>query len=53
MAIMQQKIKSLRAKLKLWNHSIFGDIFKDKKRLEQNLEDLQCSVMVDGISEES
>jgi len=48
MAILQQKLKKLRAHIHLWNHTTFGKIFKDKCALELELECIQKNIMDNG-----
>lgn len=45
MAIFQEKLKQLRANLRLWNHTTFGKIFRDKSVLEKDLELIQRDIM--------
>ena len=35
MYIFQQKLKSIKTKLKCWNKNTFGNIFQEKKELEE------------------
>jgi len=35
---LQDKLKHIKTRLKSWNQEVFGNIFKDKKLLEDQLE---------------
>jgi hypothetical protein len=37
----QQSLKNFKHWLRQWNKDVFGNIFQDKKALEQKLEDIQ------------
>ena len=50
MAIMHQKLKVLQVHLRNWNKNTFGDIFKDKAVIQENLETLQCQAMENGFT---
>lgn len=38
MYLLQAKLKHIKAKIKVWNHEFFGNIFKEKKKLEEKME---------------
>ena len=40
MYCFQQKIKSLKSRIRTWNKEVFGNIFEDKKKLIANLDQL-------------
>ena len=48
----QQKIKSLKGKIKHWNLESFGNIFQEKKQLEHKMKEVQQVVMTQGFSKE-
>jgi len=48
----QQRLKSLKVKLKDWNREHFGNIFQEKARLERRLEEIQKRGMQEEFSEE-
>ena len=52
MYVLQQRLKHIKACLKLWNRESFGNIIQEKHRLEQQLEDIQTKTMTDDFSEE-
>jgi len=35
---LQGNMKQIKAKIKIWNQEVFGNIFKEKKKLEEQLE---------------
>ena len=48
----QQKLKTLKAKIRTWNKEEFGNIFEDKKRLTNELELLNQKGMDEGWDED-
>ena len=40
MAIMHQNLKKLHGHLRTWNKTIFGDIFKEKVVIQENLDSI-------------
>ena len=48
----QQKLKTLKAKIRTWNKEEFGNIFEDKKRLINELELLIQKGMDEGWDED-
>ena len=52
MYIFQQKLKSIKTKLKCWNKNTFGNIFQAKKELEEKMANLQQSMIKDGPNED-
>lgn len=48
----QQRLKSLKAKLKEWNREHFGNIFQEKARLERRLEEIQLKGMQEEFTED-
>jgi len=52
MSIFQRKLKRLKGEIKSWNNSIFGNIFKAKDRLNQDMKDIQQKMLAEGCSEE-
>lgn len=52
MAIMQQKLKLVKTKLKNWKKTTFGNIFNAKEALEKDLEKLQEQIIKEGHTKE-
>ena len=50
---MHQKLKVLQGHLRNWNKNTFGDIFKDKAVIQENLETLKRQVMENGFTPET
>ena len=50
---MNQKIKKIRGHLRTWNKTIFGDIFKEKLVIQENLDSIQCHAMEHGFTPDS
>ena len=48
----QQKLKSLKAKIRTWNREEFGNIFEDKKRLLSELDLINKKGMEEGWNED-
>ncbi len=48
----QQKLKNLKQVLKVWNRTQFGNIFENKKKLEQQMCSLQQTIILEGRTEE-
>jgi len=48
----QQKLKSLKQVLKNWNHTQFGNIFEQRKKLEQQMCTLQQKIIMEGRTED-
>ena len=48
----QQRLKSIKIKIKDWNRDHFGNIFQEKARLERRLVELQQKGMQDDFSED-
>ena len=44
----QQKLKALKAKIRMWNKEEFGNIFQDKKKLIQDIDLIQQKGMESG-----
>jgi len=42
----------MRGKIKKWNKEEFGDIFKEKQRLEQRMNELQQMDIIEGLHED-
>ena len=49
---MQQKLKLLKNKPKIWNKTTFGNIFNANDALEKDLERLQEQIIKEGLTEE-
>ena len=52
MYVFQQNLKHINECLKKWNRESFGHITLEKRKLEQQLEDIQTKTMKEGYSEE-
>jgi hypothetical protein len=51
MGEFQQRLKNFKQQLRHWNKEVFGNIFQEKKALEQRLEDIQQEVILSGHME--
>eukprot|EP00253_Pinus_taeda_P029992 PITA_29992 len=49
----QQHFKDLKALIKDWNHSTFGNIFQQQKLLQQEIAELQLRIIQEGRNEAS
>eukprot|EP00253_Pinus_taeda_P036244 PITA_36244 len=47
------KLKELKRNIKRWNKEEFGNIMEEKQRLEQEMEEIQQRIIIEGRSEES
>lgn len=52
MSIFQRKLKYLKGEIKHWNHSVFGNIFKAKENLNQEMKVVLQRMISEGRSEE-
>jgi len=52
MALFQKKLKYLKEEIKRWNKSTFGNIFKSKEQLTQEMKAIQQKMILEGRSEE-
>lgn len=48
----QQRLKHIKKQIKIWNYTIFGNIFQEKKALEQSMAELQQKIILEGRTEE-
>jgi len=48
----QQKLKNLKQTLKLWNKHTFGSIFDSQKQLTEQMEEIQCRIREQGLTDE-
>ena len=48
MYTIQQKLKALKVKLKFWNKHTFKNIFQDQLKLEQQMDNLQQRIILEG-----
>jgi len=48
----QQKLKNLKQKLKFWNKHTFGSIFDSQKQLMEKMEEIQCKIREQGLTDE-
>eukprot|EP00253_Pinus_taeda_P009371 PITA_09371 len=49
----EQHLKDLKAHIKIWNHSTFGNIFQQQRLLEQEVVELQLHIIQEGRNEAS
>lgn len=47
---LSRKLKALKQWIKFWNQEEFGDIFAEKRKLEERLEAIQMQIDCDGSS---
>ena len=52
MYCFQQKLKSLKSRIRTRNKEVFGNIFEDKKRLIADLDQLSQKGMTEGWNED-
>ena len=50
MLSFQQNLKALKSKIKKWNKEEFGNIFREKRRLEICLHEIQTKGINEGYS---
>eukprot|EP00253_Pinus_taeda_P028956 PITA_28956 len=48
----QQRLKYIKKQMKIWNYTIFGNIFQEKKALEQSMVELQQKIILECRTEE-
>ena len=48
---LQQKLKALKAKIKIWNKEDFGNIFADKRTVELRIQGIQSIWMIEGYTQ--
>ena len=48
----QQKLKTLKIRIKQWNKESFGNIFQEKKRLDLGIQEIQLEMSRQGPSAE-
>eukprot|EP00253_Pinus_taeda_P010716 PITA_10716 len=53
MFILQAKLKHIKTRLKTWNQEVFGDIFKEKKKLEEQMEQIHKEWIQGNINQET
>jgi hypothetical protein len=51
MFTFQEKVKHLKLCLKNWNKEEFGNIFKAKKELENKMDHIQQTIVLEGRTE--
>ena len=52
MFVFHQKLKHIKECVNKWNKESFGNIFHEKKHLEQQIEEIKIKAMSEGYSEE-
>jgi hypothetical protein len=52
MSMFQKNLKYIKDCIKKWNRESFGNITEEKRRLEQQLEEIQAKTMMEGYMEE-
>jgi RNA polymerase-binding transcription factor DksA len=50
MYCFQQKLKHFKQQVRKWNKEVFGNIFQERKMLEQKLENLQGQIIQAGYT---
>jgi len=50
MFMLQQRLKHIKTKLKYWNKSEFGNIFKAKKEVDQKLQNINQTLIKEGFT---
>lgn len=50
---LQGKPKHIKAKIKIWNQEVFGNIFKEKKKIEEKLEHIHEEWIQGNINQET
>ena len=50
---LQAKLKNIKTRLKSWNQEVFGNIFKEKKVLEEKLEQIHKEWIQENINQET
>lgn len=53
MYMLQDKLKHLKTRLKSWNQEVFGNIFKEKKVLEEQLEQIHKEWIQGNMTQET
>lgn len=48
----QQNLRHIKKKVKQWNEDVFGNIIKDKKDLEQHMDELKKKIIQQAITNE-
>lgn len=48
-----KKLKNIKVNIKIWNKKVFGDIFDSKKKLKEELDQIQNSIQKDGYKKYS
>ncbi len=46
--LFQRKLKALKGKMKTWNKEEFGNIFMEKRKLEERMELIQQKIIWEG-----
>lgn len=49
----QQKLKFLKAQIKIWNKETFGNIFQAQQSLNKEMAELQQHIILEGHNEET
>eukprot|EP00253_Pinus_taeda_P030366 PITA_30366 len=53
MFILQAKLKHIKIRLKTWNQEVFGNIFKEKNKLEEQMEQIHKEWIQGNINQET
>ena len=48
----QKKLKNLKQLLKLWNKQTFGNIFDSKKKVSEQMSEIQNQIRMQGLTNE-
>lgn len=52
MHTFQLKLKELKRRIRIWNREEFGNIMKEKQKLEKEMEEIQQQTVEEGRNEE-
>ena len=47
------KLKNVKKNIKIWNKTTFGNIFQNKKKIVEELKDIQDKIQADGYEKVS
>lgn len=52
MVVLAQKLRNLKAELKTWNKEVFGDVHKNVKQAQQEVENIQNLIQSQGQNDD-
>ena len=50
-SVLKEKLKLLKADLKVWNRNVFGSVESDKRRIEMEIENLDGEDDIDALED--